>query len=334
MGYTPKPHVSLAVQHARFSVSIVALVLGLCLFGQVAVWAIVHYTDVRIAEVKPQPVGPSFNIVNDEPSQAQLSVVSNDEAVADAGTKDVAIDSDNLEDIASFLDELDEDEAPLAAPATVATQSEPVDANQVQSAGDIMLFRFSNLVRSVGVLSAVLLMVVMFQATVIAGGASIPGVEKCVSASTMSILIGLLCLPLGTLVPSLPFGGIFLTYEELVRSSIAFRDGWPGAPGALGFFGWHLIIPFIAIGGLLMVILRFRSGVEAGVIVTNVSQLDEKLESEIRNMKLGQLAAPRSMGALNSAIGDSDAAPGGAPEGDMKKAAGAEGMSSRPGRLI
>jgi len=333
VGYTPKPHVSLAVQHARFSVSVVALILGLCLFGQVAVWAIVHYTDVRIAEVKPATSAPDFDIIEKDGGARAGSgtpkVVPPD-APADEGAE---ADDGSIYD---FLNELEAEDELAAASKRPAKEppAEPADANQVQSSGDIMLFRFSNLVRSVGVLSSVLLMVAMFQATVIAGGASIPGVEKAVSSSTWAILIALLCLPLGTLVPSFPYGGIFLTYEELVRSSIAYRDNWPGAPGALGFFGWHLIMPFIVMGGLLIVVLRFRAGVEAGVIVTNVSQLDEKLEQEIRSMKLGQLAAPRSMGALNSAIGDSGAGSE-TTEAPMKKAAGAEGSTPpRPGRLI
>ena len=82
------------------------------------------------------------------------------------------------------------------------------------------------------------------------------------------------------------------------------------AANALGFVSAGALAKLVglslavAIAGLAAAVIRFRVGVEHGVIVTNVSQLDEKLESEIRGMKMGQLSSPRSVGALNTAIGD------------------------------
>jgi hypothetical protein len=57
------------------------------------------------------------------------------------------------------------------------------------------------------------------------------------------------------------------------------------------------------LGALAVVVVRFRIGIEQGVIVTHASQLDEKLEREIRERKLGELSQPRAVGALNQAIG-------------------------------
>jgi hypothetical protein len=286
VNYEPKPHISQAVQHARFVVSMAGLVLGVCLFLQVVVWAAVHYTDVRTEDLRQAA----------QPAEQPLSVIKTEEPESNE------FDDGDLtaQEAGALLDDiLAEREA----------EPEPVDANRVQSAGDLLLSRFSNLVQTVGIIAAVVFAFMMFQAMVIAGGAAIPGVDKAVSASSWALVVSMLCLPLGSILPSIPFGGVFLSYEQLINASGAYRNNLSGAPGFLGFYGWHVVMPFAVLATLFMVILRFRAGVEAGVIVTSVSQLDEKLEQEIRSMKLGQLSAPRSVGALNAAIGDSNPAP-------------------------
>lgn len=45
--FDPKPHMSQALAHLRFSVQLCALALGLSLAANVGVWAVVHFTDAR-----------------------------------------------------------------------------------------------------------------------------------------------------------------------------------------------------------------------------------------------------------------------------------------------
>jgi len=184
-----------------------------------------------------------------------------------------------------------------------AAPTAPVDPNQVPSAGDLILRRASSITQSLGVLCALLFAALVFQGVVIAAGSGIPGVEKTVTAGTWSMVILLLCLPLSSLLPSLPFTGVFVSYDHIVRASDAYRSSAPAAPGWLSFYGSNLLFPLALILAVTLVLARFRSGIEAGVIVTNMSQLDEKLEREIRAMNLGQLSQPRALGALQSALG-------------------------------
>lgn len=278
MSYTPRPHISVALQHLRFGVTVSASVLALCVVAQVVVWSFVHFTEVRVATLAPEAAGGPLQVVHAGPSVVTRNSPSTEEE---------------------------------ASPETPASSTEPVthdessgvEVNQVAAASDLILRRASAITQSIGVIAALLFGALVFQGVTLAGGASTPGVERAVTASTWSLLIVLLVLPLASVLPSLPFKGIFVSYSDMVRASDAYRTGGPGAPGWLGFFGFNLVIPMTLIVALILVVWRFRSGIEAGVIVTNMSQLDEKLDREIRSMKLGQLAQPRALGALHAAIG-------------------------------
>ncbi|MCA9312236.1 MAG: hypothetical protein KDA21_13565, partial [Phycisphaerales bacterium] len=178
------------------------------------------------------------------------------------------------------------------------------DVNRVESRNGRILRATASLAQTFGIISATTLATLMLLGTVIAGGSHVPGVEKVVTATTWSIAVAGFCLPLGSLMPEAVYPGVFISFDHLTEAAASYHAGGEAAPGA---FGYHLIrvaLPVVFILTLILVVVRFRSGVEAGVIVTSVSQLDEKLEKEIRAMKLGQLASPRSVGALNSAIGD------------------------------
>lgn len=276
MAYTPRPHISMALQHLRFGVTASAALLALCIVTQVVVWSIVHFTDARLVHIAPTGPEADWEVVRRQAAEGEGA------AAAPRVTAPV-----------------------IRPPADLSTGEDP---NLVPGAADVRLSRAVGIVQAFGVLSAVVFCLMMFQSVLIAGGAAIPGVERIVTAGTWAVVITLLCLPLTRLLPSIPFGGVFRGYEELVRASQAYRAGAPGGPGPIGFFAWNLGVPLAMLAGIGLVLWRFRCGVEAGIIVTNVSQLDEKLEREIRAMRLGQLSAPRAMGALNSALGDATGA--------------------------
>lgn len=276
MSYTPRPHISTALQHLRFSVTASSAALALCLISQVVVWSIVHFTEVRVATLAPEVVDGPLQVVRASPP------------VGAAERPAAQVDKAN----------------PVVDGASVPTTDvSAAEVNQVASSSDLLLRRASALTQSMGVIFALLFGALVFQGVTLAGGASTPGVERAVTAGTWSLVIVLLVLPLASILPSLPFKGVFVSYDEMVRASDAYRTHAPGAPGWFGFFGFNLIIPVTLVLGLMLVVWRFRSGIEAGVIVTNMSQLDEKLDREIRSMKLGQLAQPRALGALHAAIG-------------------------------
>lgn len=287
MSYSPRPHISTALQHLRFSVTAAAAALALCVAAQVVIWSIVHYTEARIVSLQPDTLGGPLQVVKAAPAEKPEAATK----PASASGASAAVPKSE-------------------APTSVATAADSgVDVNQVPSATDLRLRRASAITQSLGVVLALLFGALIFQGVTIAGGASIPGVEKAVTAGTWSLIIVLACLPIAAVLPTLPFHGIFTSYDQMVRASEAYRAGAPGAPGWFGFFGANFIMPVLMILAIGLVVWRFRSGVEAGVIVTNMSQLDEKLEREIRALKLGQLATPRALGALNAALGSAPEAP-------------------------
>ncbi|HBS28064.1 MAG TPA: hypothetical protein DEB06_01125 [Phycisphaerales bacterium] len=273
VAYSPRPHISMALQHLRFGVTASAAVLSLCLIAQVGVWAVVHFTDARLTHVAPAPDGAApLRVVRSAPSPL--------DETPDAGAK--------------------------------ATQAlTPVDAaevNQVPGQTHVRLRRLSGLVQSIGVIASLVFAALAFQGVMIAGGAALPGVEKVVTAGSWAMVIALVCAPISSVLPTVPFSGVFVGYEGMVQASASVRTGVEGAPGPMGYYAWNLLTPVVLLAGIALVLWRFRAGVEAGVIVTSISQLDEKLESEIRNMRLGQLSSPRAMGALNAALGDASGA--------------------------
>ncbi|MBL0928456.1 MAG: hypothetical protein IBJ11_12530, partial [Phycisphaerales bacterium] len=188
--------------------------------------------------------------------------------------------------------------------AAAEAKPEPVAVNEVPTSQALMLRRAAQLAQTIGVIAAVVLAVLMLQAVVIAGGAAVPGVEKAVTASTWALILALCVLPLGRLMPEVAFSGVFVSYDALERAADLFRAAAPGAPGPWMYYGVNLALPLLLIAGIAALVLRFHAGIEAGIIVTNLSELDERLEAEIRQMKFGNLESPRAMGALNRAIGD------------------------------
>jgi hypothetical protein len=84
-----------------------------------------------------------------------------------------------------------------------------------------------------------------------------------------------------------------------------------------------------------MICIWFRAGVERGVIVTTISELDEALEREmleIRRRGVGN-NGPRAVGALNRALGDT---PSSQPSGLAGPLAGTPSMhdSAPPARSM
>lgn len=255
---------SAALQHLRLGVTACAVALGLAIASQTVVWSMVHFTQVRTKQV-------------DADAAPDLRVVQADEK---------------------------KQRAPKAIEPAAPSQPARVEVNTVAGEGDVVMRAMAGATQTLGVFAAILLSVLMFQSISIAGGGAVPGVERAVTAATLAHLIVLMCLPLGAVLPDLAFKGVFATYSSIVAQSELMRAGGPGAPGAAAYYGQYFVLPATLLVGLLVVILRFRAGIEAGVIVTAVSQLDERIEREIRAARLGQLSTPRAVGALNAAMGD------------------------------
>lgn len=166
----------------------------------------------------------------------------------------------------------------------------------------------SDLAVSIGVISTVLLAVQCALGVFIAGASGVPGVDRAVSASSWAILLALAGLPLRDVMPSIPFPGVFGDYSAMVNLSEAVDAG---SGSVLKLFVVYLLVPMSSLCASILVLSRFRAGVAQGVIVTSVSELDERLEREMAGIRARGVAAsaPRAVAALNHAIGDTPAPP-------------------------
>lgn len=276
MAFTPKPHVSAALQHLRLGVSAAGLAVALAMVLQMFIFGFVHYTDVR------------WTTLEDAGRTRELRVVQSN--------------ADSARSLTGRGSAAAENPAPQAEPAPAPAAA---DANRVLNRNDRVLATTSGLARSLGTVAAVMMMILMLQGVVVAGGASVPGVERAVTAATWSIVIAFVCLPVSSMLPGVPFRGALPSYEWITVSSEAIHAKSAAAPSGATFFGSALLAPMVVLAAAALVVLRFHAGVEQGVIATSVSELDEKLRREMSSIKVGATGAPRSVGALNRAMGES-----------------------------
>ena len=270
------PHVSPALKHLRFGVSACAGMVALSLIAYLLIFALIHYTDIRFTRLDP-PVHQSAPVV----------VVKHPKpgAATQDPTKPAQVAA-----------------APVKTPAP-APEGAMADANLVPSTTAIQLRGACALLQTVGVIGVLAMAVLMLQGVVIAGGGSVPGVEKAVTASSWCLALALLAIPWRGVMPEMVYPGVFQSFDSIAHQSDVLRGAAAGRVSGPAFFALHVLLPVCMLAGTAMVALRFRSGIERGIIATHASQLEEQIEREIRERKLGELSTPRAVGALNKAIG-------------------------------
>jgi len=313
---TPRPHISAALQHLRFGIAAAALVLSLSLVGQILIWSFVHFTEVRVVQLEEPAPDDQYEVVRRaQPSRTTVGTISGISSGASVGS---SAKTGSAEPTAASADQ-----------QPIVTTQGGIDPNRVESATSRKLRHAASLAQTAGVISSVLLLLLMMQGVVIAGGGGVPGVEMAVTATSWSIVIALVCIPLGNLLPNTPFQGVFSSYDTIVAESEAYRSNRDGAPGIIGVYGMHVALPVLLLIGLAAAVLRFRAGIERGVIATSVSEAHERIEREIRSRKnLGEMAHSRAMGALNSTVVDPLT---GMPIGEMEQIVQHPSSSSTPG---
>jgi hypothetical protein len=270
-----KPHVSAALAHLQYGVTGAALMLALCATVQLLLFGIVHFTHLRYAESTHAP--------------APISIVQ----PAHGATPSTTAGSNGA----------------ILGP----TGYTPMDGVRVVGEVDPSLHTVSDLAISAGVLAGALLAIFTALGAVIAGGASVPGVHRAVSAATWALLVAGACLPWHDIMPSMSFRGAFGDYAAMTALSEAV-DAGAGTP--LPMYTAFVLAPLTAFCGACLVLLRFRQGVAEGVIVTSVSELDERLEREMAGIRVSGVngqGTTRAVAALNHAIGEKPEESGPAP---------------------
>ena len=198
-------------------------------------------------------------------------------------------------------------EGALPAAATAPPKAD-VKPPKVLSDADATLHTVSDLAVTGGVMATLCLAVFCLVGTVVAAGQGTPGVDQARSATMWATLIGLAALPWHDVMPSVPWGGVFGPYGEMAAMS-DLADAGKG--GVLTLHVHFMLMPLAVMCGAFIVLFRFRAGVAAGVIVTSVSELDERLERELSSIRNKGVDASsgRAVGALNRAIGDTPPSP-------------------------
>jgi hypothetical protein len=198
---------------------------------------------------------------------------------------------------------------PADATATERTGRAARGARQMQAESQRVLTRWDGTLRtftdasaSVGLISAATLWIAVCLGVVVAGGGSVPGVEQAVRASTWASILGLASLPLIVNLPGLPLNGTFVSYQTLLSAS-------EGAQrlDTIPLLASHLALPLVAAVLAGYVLLCFREGVEAGVIVRSVSELDRKLDKELETIRSSGIASnhgQRPVGVVDRPMGE------------------------------
>ena len=193
-----------------------------------------------------------------------------------------------------------------AARGARQVQTEP---QKVLSRWDGTLRTFTDASASIGLISAATLWVAVGLGVVVAGGGSVPGVEQTVRASTWATVLGLSAVPLIVNLPGLPLNGTFVSYQTLLSASEGSLQ-----LDTVSLVASHLALPLIGAVLAGYSLLCFREGVEAGVIVKSVSELDRKLDKELETIRSSGIMSnhgQRAVGAVDRPIGEAEA--GGEP---------------------
>jgi hypothetical protein len=265
--YTPRPHISAALAHLRHGVTAAAVVVLVCAVVQMMVFGFVHFTNVRWDTAAAEANAPTLAVVTQGSSET-------------ATWRGVTI-------------------------PTQTPQHKPLDVEfpKLASRWDSGLNVMSDMAVTAGVVACCLLAAMAVMGVVIAGGGAVPGVERATSAATWSMLLAVACIPWSDFFVSVPFAGVFGSYEAMAALSSAVDKG---TGSSMLLFTNYVILPVAALACAMLALARFRSGVEQGIIVTAVSELDERLEREMDGIRSRGVSTSgsRAVGALHQAIGE------------------------------
>ncbi len=284
-----KPHISEALRHLRGGITFAGVIVALCATVQLLVFGFVHFTEIRWERAAPVA------------TYQAPTVVASDRAVAMPSAATGKAPSILLSEPEPAPKPVEEKAAPTPKPASVTVPGAP-RPGLVYSRWDAALGFYSDAAVTVGIMAAFLVALLTFQGVIV--GSQVPGIEKAVGASTWAIILALISLPWRDALPKVPFGGVFGSYDAMTKASAAAQLGQIPGPAIMAEY---LLLPLMALVCGLLIIVRFRAGIERGVIITSVNELDAALSREMRDIaKRGpaSTAIVRSVGALNQAIGD------------------------------
>lgn len=275
-----QPHISAAVKHCRGWITLLSIFVAFCCVTQMLTYGFVKFTDVRFKEVsQPTPYGErNLKVVN--PAEPEKKVASL-AAETPTGGHEAAVGG---------------------VRSGAIEHGREVGPTRVRSNADTVMARVNLFATGAGSLACVMLTLMTMMGTVIAGGGNVPGVERAVTATTWSLVIGLLCLPWSSAFPHLRIPGVFADYPSLC----AVADKAPGSLSpTVAFFQW-IVMPIGAACLSMMVLGMYRTGVERGIIATSVNHFDAAIQremNEIAKRGVSPGGSVRAVGSMNRVVG-------------------------------
>ncbi len=267
------PHVSPALSRLRGWVTFMGAVVALCATTKLMVFGFVHFTEVRhtTVEAGPRP-------------KSQLTVVH-------APASPPAVPKTRIEN------------GRVIPEPVAATTDTSVDPNRVLSRADINMRHASAFASGAGLVAAILLAFLATLGTMVAAGGAVPGIERTVASCVWSVVMLLFCIPWQDVAGAIEIPGVFTSYNAVVSAS---ERVTAEESGGLALMAGFVLLPALALGCSVGIVLTFRAGVLAGVIVTAVSELDAAIDKELSLINERGVAQrqPKAVGALFRAIGD------------------------------
>jgi hypothetical protein len=269
---TVHPHFAMALKEIRTATTAACWLIGLALMVQVVAWSLAAFTEIRYTELRVDPA------------------VSADDAPTVLTADDLKVKQ-------------------IHSIGTDAEAAETADVNLQLSQRDRWLGSLTNFMAAFGTMGAIALLPLIGLGVVLAAGSATDGVEKTSGAFVWTVVLLALSLPWASMFEQVPLRGLFSNYATICEHVDAFRtasNAPEGAPLAetLRFYGQLGLLPIAALLGVTAIGLRFRAGVEAGLMPREDLRLDPELEREISKIKSSSLVGGggRSAGALRGVL--------------------------------
>lgn len=273
---------SVALSRLRSSVNIAAWLFGIAAVVQAVVWSLAAWTDMRML---PEEAGSKAPLV----VQAETPPTP-----ADGGAAAINVL------------EMEAEKKAAKAGAQAAAQINAVAAQpappEVNVARDNMFRLFSSIALGLGLIGCVCLLPLTGLGALMAAAGRVQGVDRTVNAFVISILLGLIALPVLGAASGLPFNGAFYAYDTMIRDVNASPEMSVMSPFVLQYLG----LPLVCIVGAAAAGLQFSAGVEAGIIHHADYRIDPKLDAEASNIKPTSLHGGRNVSLLKRTLGGGD----------------------------
>jgi len=262
--------VSRGLRRLRAAVLMCCWLAGLALALQTLFWSLATFTDIRFEAAQ-------------HADDAPLIVQEND-------------DSENEPRIVESVDPNRADEA--------GEHSDAARPERAASKANRVMHMLHDSASAVARIAFLIVLPLAMLGAVILGGAAAPGLEKVITALMLLIVVALVTLPVGQTFGMPWTGGALSDYEQMTTTVDEALAREQGAGGV--FYLRYTLLPAACFVGLMLVALRFSSGVEIAIVAGREQEYDPQIDAEASNVQPTSLHGGRGAGALQQVIGQSN----------------------------